>query len=335
MSTQTTEKEITHVDSPERIHKILVVGLTPMGRHSLFEALTGCFPFCVEFSADRADRTVREKQNLGSETFEIVDYTMDPIQCLFADNGYFMSIREFSRKVDSAVRDMIFTEEPDIVTLCISDSRLLTKPSLILSRVLLEYGIPVVIYLSKATGDIGKRIWLCSYELEKLLGVSVYEKVNCSCTNNLIKAIRSAWITQWSIQPLNSIHKEISSIKSILPDDLYYKRMIAILLLCKDSMVIEYVERKCGVEKARQLEYKVDNLHAELGVNYETILYKNRQRWVRQAVKRATRLPPGEFSRSCLKVLSFAMNEVILFLIIIICFCIMGIILLTISSIWH
>ena len=99
---------------------------------------------------------------LGDQTYEVVD--TPGLHCLYIHS-----------EEELIVRDMIFSENPDVIIQCIDTNRL--KQSLILTADLLELGIPVVMSLN-AIDEITRRgMWVDSSGLSRILGIPVVESV--------------------------------------------------------------------------------------------------------------------------------------------------------------
>ena len=157
------------------VKKIAIVGLPNTGKSQVFNNLTGEYTLVANYPLTTVEMK-RARCKIAGELYEIID--TPGLHCLYIHS-----------EEELVVRDMIFSEKPDIIIQCI-DANLL-KQSLTLTADLLELEIPMVISLNAIDETARKGIWIDSGGLSRYLGVPVIESiaVNGLGTNQLKAAI--------------------------------------------------------------------------------------------------------------------------------------------------
>jgi len=199
-------------DSPgntTEVKKIAIVGLPNTGKSQVFNNLTGEYALVANYPLTTVEMK-RTRCKIAGELYEIID--TPGLHCLYIHS-----------EEELVVRDMIFSEKPDIIIQCI-DANLL-KQSLTLTVDLLELEIPMVISLNAIDETARKGIWIDSDGLSHHLGVPVIESiaVNGLGTNQLKAAISKARISKWSVNYGKIIDGGISTIASELPEDVQFR----------------------------------------------------------------------------------------------------------------
>jgi ferrous iron transport protein B len=212
------------------VEKIAIVGLPNTGKSQIFNNLTGEYTLVANYPLTTVEMK-RTKCQISSELYEIID--TPGLHCLYIHS-----------EEELVVRDMIFSEKPDIIIQCI-DANLL-KQSLTLTADLLELEIPMVISLNAIDETARKGIWIDSGGLSRYLGVPVIESiaVNGLGTNQLKAAISKARISKWPVKYGEIIDSGISAIASKLPEDVGFRRKAAVLLLLDNPFLTDYLMKK-------------------------------------------------------------------------------------------
>ena len=289
MGAKGTAKEATKNSSSSSasVKKITIVGLPNTGKSQVFNNLTGRYTLVANYPLTTVEMK-RTRCRIDGQLYEVID--TPGLHCLYIHS-----------EEELIVRDMIFSERPDLIIQCI-DANLL-KQSLTLTADLLELGIPLIISLNAIDETSRRGVWIDSDGLSRLLGVPVVESiaVNGIGTNHLKAAISKARIGKWPVQYGEIIDDGISAIASQLPEDVQSKRKAAVLLLLDDPFFADYLTKKYGAEKIAQLTEHVNRIKKQFRANIGHAINNKRGRWVEELAENTTRkqkISLGEFSES-------------------------------------
>ena len=134
---------------------IAIVGLPNTGKSQVFNNLTGDYTLVSNFPLTTIEMK-RTKCRINGEVYEVID--TPGLHCLYIHS-----------EEELIVRNLIFSERPDVLVQCIDANQL--KQSLTLTADLLELGIPMVISLNAIDETTKKGVWIDSERLSRLLGV--------------------------------------------------------------------------------------------------------------------------------------------------------------------
>ena len=273
--------------SSRPVKKIAIVGLPNTGKSQVFNNLTGEYTLVANYPLTTVEMK-RTRCEIGGEPYEVID--TPGLHCLYIHS-----------EEELIVRDMIFKEMPDVIIQCIDANQL--KQSLILTADLLELGIPMVISLNAIDETARRGVWIDSDGLSRLLGVPVVESiaVNGLGTRELKAAINKARRGKWSLRYGEIVDDGISAIASELPEEMSFKRKVAVLLLLADPFLADYLRAEYGQEKVAQLKSQVNRVRRQFRGNFGRVLNDKRSRWVDETVENTTRkqkVTPGEFSKA-------------------------------------
>jgi len=290
MTGMPTRKNKGDGDSPNNIaevKKIAIVGLPNTGKSQVFNNLTGTYTLVANYPLTTI-KTERAGCNIDGESYEVID--TPGLHCLYIHS-----------EEELVVRDMIFSEKPDVIVQCIDANQL--KQSLTLTADLLELGIPMVISLNAIDETAKKGIWIDSGGLSHQLGVPVIESIaiNGIGTNQLKAAISKARIGKWPVKYGEIIDTGIAAIASLLAEELWFKQKAAVLLLLDDPFLAEYLTKKYGIEKTAQLIQQVDKIKKQFRASIGHAVNNKRSRWLDELAENTTRkqkIEPGQFSRA-------------------------------------
>ena len=137
------------------VKKIAIIGLPNTGKSQVFNNLTGKYTLVANypFTTVKMNRTRCE---IDGHPYEVID--TPGLHCLYIHS-----------EEELIVRDLIFSEKPDIIIQCIDANQL--KQSLTLTGDLLELGIPMVISLNAIDETARRGVWIDSRGLSRRLGV--------------------------------------------------------------------------------------------------------------------------------------------------------------------
>jgi len=270
-----------------KVTKIFIIGLPNTGKSHVFGNLTGEY----SLAGNSPFTTVEAKRagcKIDNNPCEIVD--TPGLHCLYVHS-----------EEELLVRDMILTENPDIIIQCIDANRL--KQSLTLTADLLELGVPLVISLNAIDETTRKGIWIDSAELSRFLGVPVIESVAVSGlgTRELREAIAKARKGRWNLGYGEIIEESIAAIESKLPDGIEYKRKMSVLLLLGDPFLKEFFQKRYNKELSAQLDGLAKKARQQFRGNLNRQINKKRSLWAETITGKAVRkqkLSLGGFSQT-------------------------------------
>ena len=273
--------------SSRPVKKIAIVGLPNTGKSQVFNNLTGEYALVANYPLTTVEMK-RTRCQIGGQAYEVID--TPGLHCLYIHS-----------EEELIVRDMIFKEAPDIIIQCIDANQL--KQSLTLTADLLELGIPMVISLNAIDETARRGVLIDSGRLSRLLGVPVVESrtVDSVDTRELKDNLSGARRGKWSLRYGEVIDDGISAIESELPEEMSFKRKVAVLLLLADPFLVDYLREKYGQEQVAQLKKKVNKIRGGFRGNFGRAINKKRSQWVAEIAEKATRkqkMTPGKFSKT-------------------------------------
>ncbi len=290
MKSTTSKERNLKIDNPSSltpVKKIAIVGLPNTGKSQVFNNLTGTYTLVANYPLTTI-KAERARCNINGQSYEVID--TPGLHCLYIHS-----------EEELQVRDMIFSEKPDVIIQCIDANQL--KQSLTLTADLLELEIPMVISLNAIDETAKKGIWIDSAGLSRALGVPVIESiaVNGIGTNHLKTAISKAHIDKRPVKYGEIIDSGILTIASQLPQDLSFKRKTAVLLLLNDPFLTDYLTKKYGTEKIVHLTEQVNRINQQFRANIGQAINNKRARWVDELADNTTKkqkIAPGQFSEA-------------------------------------
>jgi ferrous iron transport protein B len=283
--TRKSEKNIVNPSNVTEVKKIAILGLPNTGKSQVFNNLTGKYTLVANYPLTTIEMK-KTKCLINGQAYEVID--TPGLHCLYIHS-----------EEELVVRDMLFSEKPDIIIQCIDANQL--KQSLTLTSDLMELGIPMVISLNAVDETAKKGIWIDSDGLSQILGVPVIESiaVNGLGTKDLKAAIGKARKGKLSVNYGEIIENNISAIASELPEDERFKRKCAVLLLLDDPFIADHLTKQYGSEKIAQLTENVNRIKKEFRANIGQAINNKRSRWVEKLTEKTTRkqkIALGQFS---------------------------------------
>jgi len=259
----------------ETAKKIAIIGLPNTGKSQVFYNLTREYTLVANYPFTTVEMK-KTQCRIGGQSYEVID--TPGLHCLYIHS-----------EEELAVRDMLLSEKPDVIIQCIDANRL--KQSLSLTADLLELGIPMVISLNAIDETTRKGMWIDSRELSRFLGVPVVESVavNGVGTQALKDAIVKARRGKWDVHYGDIIEGGISAIEDKLPENITYKRKLAILLLLNDPFLPEYLKKRCGEDTVKQLKEEVSKVRRQFRGSLNTLINNKRGVWIDTIIEKITR----------------------------------------------
>jgi len=270
----------------QAVKKIAIVGLPNTGKSQIFNNLTGQYTLVANYPFTTVE-IKRTRCEIDGELYEIID--TPGLHCLYIHS-----------EEEIIVRDMIFSEKPDIIIQCIDANQL--KQSLTLTADLMELQIPMVISLNAIDETAKRGIWIDSSGLSRLLDVPVIESIaiNGLGTGDLKNTLKNARSSKKLLQYGQIMNDGISAIVSHLPGEVPFKQKTAVLLLLNDPFMMDRLTKQYGQEKGTLLRKEVNNLRRQFQGNIGHVLNNKRSDWVEDIAEKATRkqkISPGGFSK--------------------------------------
>ncbi|MBF0345389.1 MAG: ferrous iron transport protein B [Nitrospirae bacterium] len=252
--------------------KIAIVGLPNTGKSQVFNNLTGKYTIVANYPHSTV------------EIQKVVCNVNDLVYEYFDTPGIYSLSANSEEEI--IVREVLLNEQPDIIIQCIDANQL--KQSLTLTSDLIELGIPMLISLNSIDETVKKGIWVDSKGLSRALGVPVVESIAVDGigTDELRESISKAKRGINDQRYGDIIDNGIEEIQSRMPDDLSYKRKIAMLLLTSDSSIEDYVKRSTDEERATQLKHEVEIIKQQFRLNVKRVIDDKRNRWIDDIVGR-------------------------------------------------
>lgn len=265
--------------------KVVIVGLPNTGKTQIFNNLTGKYSLVANYPFTTIE-IKRTDCTINGQDYEVID--TPGLHGLYVDS-----------EEELSVRDLIFSEKPDVIIQCIDANQL--KQSFTLTADLLELESPLVISLNALGETIRKGVWIDSKGLSRLLHVPVVESaaLNGHGTKALRDAIARAQIGNTGIQYGDAIANGISAVAACLPGSIPYKRKVSSLLLMDDPFVEDFVERSGGKEEIGPVRRDVNEIRERFQGNIGLAISHRRSEWVdniRENVVKRQSLPLRRFS---------------------------------------
>ncbi|MFC1734937.1 ferrous iron transport protein B [Candidatus Hydrogenedentota bacterium] len=254
---------------------IAVVGLPNTGKSLIFNHLTGEYTVVANYPLT----TVEIKQtecHIKDVPYNVID--TPGLHCL-----------SIHSEEELAIRNMLFSEQPDVIIQCIDANQL--KQSLALTADLSELATPMVISLNAIDETSRKGIWIDSSELSNLLGVSVIETIATQGRgiDELRDAVMNAKTPLRPVRYGDTIEEAVADLQDILPDGAAYSRKVALLMCMGDPFIERHVARLAGEESVRELSARVKKLGVRFMGDVVTAVTKKRGRWVDEIAEKTVK----------------------------------------------
>ena len=272
--------------SPNVSKRIAIIGLPNTGKSQVFNNLTGEYSIVANYPLSTLTPQKAQCQ-IGNNCCEIID--TPGLHCLYIHS-----------EEELVVRDLLFSEKPDVIVQCIDANRL--KQSLILTADLLDLEIPIVISLNAIDETSRRGIWFDSNKLSVLLGIPVVESVAVRNigTEKLKSAINISRNAKVGVLYGNIIEDGILALESKLPQKLKYKRKAALLMLLEDPYLAKSLEKLYDDGENGQVVQAAAQIKHRYRGNLAYAINDKRNNWVDNIsgqVIRKQKTTLGEFSQ--------------------------------------
>ena len=254
------------------VRKVAIVGLPNTGKSQIFTNLSGTYSVVANYplttvEPKRAEATIRGRR------YQFID--TPGLHCL-----------SIHSEEELEVRNLLFSEPPDVLVQCIDANRL--RQSLELTFDLVELGVPLVISLNAIDETQRNGLILHTRELAALLGVSVVECVAPAGRGmeELKRALETAGPPTWHPRYGAALEEAISAIEAALPAGVRYPRKTAQLLLLGDESMAQRVRAELGDAAAARIATEVNAAAARVGGNLQRLYRSRRDRVMDMVVAR-------------------------------------------------
>ncbi|MFH1760160.1 MAG: ferrous iron transporter B, partial [bacterium] len=287
MKTAENEKRAGLESSEQKtVKKVVIVGLPNTGKSQTFNNLTGEYTVVANYPLTTVE-IKKARCKIEGNLCEIVD--TPGLHCLYIHS-----------EEELIVRDLIFTEKPDVVVQCIDANQL--KQSLTLTADLLDMGIPMVISLNSIDETARHGIRIESEKLSQLLGVTVVEQIAMQGrgTKELKQAIIKARSGRETIKYGDIAESIIFDIESKLPDRVNYRRKVSLLLLLSDPFIKDYLEKASQNENIDLIMKDINLVKDRFRGSPGHFLNSRRNHWIddiTENVIKKQKIYSGQFSR--------------------------------------
>ncbi|MEO5357962.1 MAG: ferrous iron transporter B [Nitrospirae bacterium YQR-1] len=252
----------------DKVRKVLILGLPNSGKTQICNNLTGTYNLVANYHHTTIDVN-RAYYEHGGVLFEL--YDVPGLYCLYANS-----------EEELLVRNLIFSEEPDVLLFCL-DANLL-KQSLMLGIELMELGIPIVIALNAIDETSKKGIWIDTAVLSSTLGVPVVESIAIRGigTRKLKNAIEKARVPKASIYYGDIVEAGVAKVVQELPEDFPFKRKTAMLLLLNDRFLEKDLISTCTTDQYSDIQKSITAITSQFVGSIGKAIYYKRSEWVDQ-----------------------------------------------------
>lgn len=263
---------MNNTDSPHRIKKIVITGLSNTGKSHVFNSLTGEYTLVGNYPYTTVE-IKRGNVLINKEKCEIID--TPGLHSLYIHS-----------EEELVVRDLIFSENPDVIIQCMDANRL--KQSLTLTADLLELEIPMVITLNSIDETSRRGVRVDPLVLSDILGVPVVETdaADGAGINMLKNAVKTAGKVKHSVRYGDVVEEGLSRIMSEINEIANYRRKLAILFLQDDPFLLEQVKKiyqdKASPEIEAVSRKSIDSINANIG----RLINFSRNQWIEDIIGR-------------------------------------------------
>ncbi|MHB8764228.1 MAG: FeoB small GTPase domain-containing protein, partial [Deferrisomatales bacterium] len=260
---------------PGRPRRVALVGLPNTGKTQVFNNLTGDHALVANYPCTTL-AVRRQTARVGDRPWEVIDTP--------GLHGLFIHSEE-----ELVVRELLFSEPPDVVVQCV-DANLL-KQSLALTLDLLELQVPLVVCLNAVDETRRRGLWIDAGELSRRLGVPVVESVATEGigTGALARALPGARRGRWEVRYGDLVERGLDRMAEALPPGATCRRKAASLLLLGDPFVAEWLQRAHASQALGALVAEAAEVRRAFQGNLGPALKHRRNAWVDQVYEAAVR----------------------------------------------
>lgn len=208
----------------------ILVGNPNVGKSVIFNRLTGRYAVVSNYPGTTVDLS-RGKAGFGGSDYQVIDTpgTLSLIP---------------SSEDEQVTRDLILRERPDVIVQ-VADAKNLMR-TLLLTAELCELKLPMVLVLNMSDEARERGIKINRAELERVLGIRVISTVGITGEGmkELAKQIPLAKIPAFETGYSEEIENLIARAQSLLPENKFFKKALAVMLVSGDEAALRYVDTK-------------------------------------------------------------------------------------------
>jgi len=249
-----------------RLETAVIVGLPNTGKSQLFNNLSGTYAVVANYPLTTIEPK-RARCQLAGRSWELVD--TPGLHCFSSHS-----------EEELAVREIVFSEKPDVIIQCIDANQL--KQSLVLTADLLEMGIPLVVSLNAVDEAAKRDVRIDSARLSRLLDAPVVESMSLRDrgTQELRAAVGKARTSSCGVQYGPPVEERLSNLEAALPPEVLSRRKAAVLMLLEDSFLADSLQEEFGIDRVSPLREKAARARRGLRGDPGAIIGNRRNRWV-------------------------------------------------------
>ncbi len=254
------------IDAHDRPMKIVILGLPNSGKSQIYNNLTHDYTIVANYP----NTTIELRRclcRIGDSSYEVID--TPGLHSLYIHS-----------EEELKVRDLLFTEKPDVIIQCIDSNRL--RQSLILTADLQELGLPIVISLNMIDEASRKGVWIDSEGLSRLLGIPVVESiaVQNKGTKEILEALNKASNGRYGVKYDEIIENVIVNLETVLPEEIYYKRKAVVLGLLNDPYFSDFLETVYQKSNSQDFVDATRKIISEFQGNIAHTINNKRNKWI-------------------------------------------------------
>jgi ferrous iron transport protein B len=269
------------------VKKALVVGLPNSGKTTLCNTLSGTYGLVANYPNTTVE-SLESVTRISGEEWTLID--TPGIHSLYIHS-----------EEEAVVRDLIFDIQPDVIIQVADALRL--KSSLMLTAELSALSVPMLLCIT-ATDDARRRgINIDALAISALLGLHVVK--SGSLYDRPVREIKEA-ITGAS-KPQNPIlfdsqtESAITSVSSVISEDIPYRREAAILLLSHDHTFERYLAQKTGMQQYEAFTQETELWRRKSLINISRTILSAQSRFsdniYKTVIRRKTHMTSGRLAQ--------------------------------------
>jgi ferrous iron transport protein B len=249
--------------------KVILVGNPNVGKSVIFGYLTGRYVTVSNYPGTTVEIT-KGKAKYNGSVDEIID------------TPGVNSLLPFSED-EVVTRNILLNEKPRLVVQ-VADAKNLRR-ALFLSVQLAEMGVPFVLNLNMMDEARSRGVQLDRKKLSEILGVAVVETIaiNQRGLSNLTDEIclpaqagNHNQLSKLAIAYPHEIEDAVAEIGKYLPDSLTAKRALALMILCGDDSLREWLIENVDHESLQKIESLRHNLEAQIIESVNAVINQRR-----------------------------------------------------------
>ena len=260
-----------------------IVGLPNTGKSQLFNDIAGGYTLVANYPQTTIEIS-RKKFSLRGREVELIDTPG-------------MQSLHIHSEEDIMVRELLFSEQIDVLIQCIDANRL--KQSLLFTLDLLDLNIPLIIAVNAVDETKRRGITINTRKLAEALGVQVIENIAQinKGSGEIRAALADAATAEWKPEYGSELERKLTQIEKLLPRKTRFRRKKAILLLEGDSQLPHWLEKNLGDGTYAKLADRLRHMRNESLGRPERELAKRRTAIVNTIAAQAVEWTGGKSSQ--------------------------------------